>query len=324
MSDPTGSEPRWRPIFLVFAVALAVRLAANAPCFADPEKALSPDSPTYLKIARNIREHGHHLLTLHRPPGYPYVLAVVQGTTGSEIRLPLLLNLAADAVTAALIFMIAAWLRRPRREGWIAAGLYSIQPLAIFGSGQIMTESLFTLLLLIALWSWFRLSDDERRMPAFACGLAFGGGILFRVLLSYLIPILLILKVARDRSRWRQACSCLAGVAVLTLPFVLLHGLKLGEWTFANTSRGSVIGYEAPAVLSLQAGRSLGDFMTEESFLVEGKKVLRRRGGWDPRSRARTLLPGGRSRTILPPTVKPEPRSSRHRTGSRQSTRRAP
>lgn len=263
----------------VFAAALAFRLLVNAPALVHPERALAGDSVGYRKAAANVLEHGHHLLSLHRPPGYPWLLAAL----GNGLRLPLVFNLAADAVTAALLVLAVVGRGRPLREGLLAGGLYALHPLPAACSGLLLSESAFTLAFTLALLLGWRARSDPRLAPAFGVGLLFGASILLRAIAIYLVPLLLAVEVGRDRAQGRRALACLAGVLVATLPFVLLHGLKLGEWTVATTGRGSLVGYEAPAVLSLQAGRSAADFLYDEDFLREGKAELGRRAGWGPR-----------------------------------------
>jgi hypothetical protein len=261
---------------IVLAVALTVRILLHLPVFSDPSRAESGDSYGYVHTADSIRAHGHHLVSTHRPPGYPYLLALLRTLFGTGLLVPFLMNLLADSASAGLVVLLAA---RAGLPGGLprAAGLaYALSPVAAFWSGTVMTESLFTLAVLSAALLWLH----PGRRSTLGAGLLLGAAVLLRDLASLLAAVLLVVELLQKRPpRWDRLGLAAAGAAALTLPFVILHGVKLGTWTTATTHRGSLVGYEAPGVLSLEAGRTLGGFLYEDDFLDDGKRELLRRSG---------------------------------------------
>lgn len=140
--------PGWRALSLLVLLALAVRGGA---VFALRGR-LQQDTDAYRSIAENLRNHGvfargpDQKPTAYRPPLYPMVLslAVVNG------RLSLLvvgiLHTVIGVATVCGVFLLAhAWrLRTP--ECWVAALLTLADPLLLYQSSELMTETLAALL----------------------------------------------------------------------------------------------------------------------------------------------------------------------------------
>lgn len=269
----------------VFLFALLVRLLVHkSALLSDPRVALKPDSHTYLSMSRNIVQHGNHLLLKTRPPGYAYILAFARVFFGSDLRVAIVLNLLADSMTAGLVVLLAMVAGLALRWRVLAGMLYALSPVPLLWSGMVLTESFFTLSFTLGLWLWFRRHDSGGSLVAFASGVAFGFSALIRSFALLWIPILLIVEGSWSRHsgirRWLGPGLVAAGAALWVGPIVILHGIKLGMWKISDNGPFSVVTHEAPAILSLDAGRPIGEFFTHEryleEFLVQGRRELRR------------------------------------------------
>ena len=128
----------------VVLTALAVRLTFIAPALENP------DSFQYRTLAENIRAHRSFSLDSHPPfgpsirraPVYPLFLALV----GDRARL---WQSILDSLVAALICLILA--SRVKLRWTAAAGMtYALHPGAVFLANAILSETLFTFLLTLA------------------------------------------------------------------------------------------------------------------------------------------------------------------------------
>ena len=135
--------------FLAALVTRAAYLAAHG-------IVLSDDSAAYLRIANNLVVHGSFSLdpagvipTVRYAPAYPAVLAALQWLGVAPTIAVVWLQAAADALTTALVFLMAARVA-PRRWAHGAAAMYALHPGAIAASVSVLTETLFTWLIVSA------------------------------------------------------------------------------------------------------------------------------------------------------------------------------
>ncbi|HVI69875.1 MAG TPA: glycosyltransferase family 39 protein, partial [Pyrinomonadaceae bacterium] len=89
-------------------------------------------------------------MILTHPPGYPILIAIIYKISGNSDRALRLFQIACDAVTAVLIFLIAARLI-PRGAAVLAALLAAVAPQLAFRSLLILPDSLTALPLVAAI-----------------------------------------------------------------------------------------------------------------------------------------------------------------------------
>lgn len=224
----------------MIALGLIACSAIFAGTFAhrDGEAIVSRDSHQYWEIGRNLAL-GHGFTydgeepTRMRQPLYPMTIAAVtllfgDGTT-PVVMLQLLLALG-------IVLTVAAMAREvfgPTAAGvagLIAGGYYPFGVLA----NEIRTESLFILLVSLAVLYWIRASRRHSLKLVVACGVLLGLAILTRsaaFVFALLLPAALWWQFGRGR-RGLRASAIAAGVLVVTLsPWAVRNALSLGEWT---------------------------------------------------------------------------------------------
>jgi len=140
-------------------VALAVRVAIAAGAWAHPERFLAEeDSAEYVRLASNLAAGNGFSQSsappyepdARRTPVYPSVLAaIVMLTPGAGIRAMAIAGIVLSALTVLATFRLAQALAG-HAAGWWAAALLAIDLTSAAYAGQLLTEPLFTLLLVLS------------------------------------------------------------------------------------------------------------------------------------------------------------------------------
>jgi 4-amino-4-deoxy-L-arabinose transferase-like glycosyltransferase len=226
----------WRPLAIAFALGLAIRVAVLAGTAGLGLQIM--DEQQYAQIARNIAA-GHGFgwgpsqPTSIRPPLYPALLAAVWTISPGNLQAVRLLQIALGLATAVLIYMLGSRVYGPKVGAWAAAVSW-LYPSLIFFNFLILTETLFTLLLVAFVLLAVLLVQTPRFRLAIACGITLGLAALTR---SILWPVPLVL------------CPLLAAVIRaplprrLTLPALVLTGyaMVVAPWAIRNTRLQGVV-----------------------------------------------------------------------------------
>jgi hypothetical protein len=195
---------------VVLHVALAILLF-------DPKPFVGGDNAGYMILAESI-ETGQGYRDIHipgaprhgqYPPVYPTVLAIAAALGGGLITFKILSTV---FTSTALVFLFLLARRRLSTEGALAVvAPFAASSVLLYYSHWVLSEALFVLLTLIALWAAERLLDG-RRWLALSLGFA---------LLAYLtrsagLPLVLaLLVVLASRRKWRELAA--AGGAALSV-----------------------------------------------------------------------------------------------------------
>jgi 4-amino-4-deoxy-L-arabinose transferase-like glycosyltransferase len=215
MSVTILESPRMRPfldprLWSIILLGLIVRLV-----YAQLWTWIAGDTVDYWELARSIA-NGQFTLggqpTAFRPPLYPLFIYLVQD--------PILLQCLLGAVTCGLLYRITRRLLPPL--------LYCFAPLTIHYTVSVMTETLFTFLLVLAVYLWLR----ERLIW---CGVVFGLAFLTKpIVLPMLLMGLLISLVLRKH---RRAMLIMTAVTVLVaMPWIVRNSLLEHKLTLTQTS----------------------------------------------------------------------------------------
>ena len=237
-------------VLLLAALILRLGWALSRPT---GEAALAelPDQKEYLALARNLiegrglqfyderfkaDERQHGIIWAYRTPGYPLFLAAC----GGSIRLARGVQAILDASTVLGVYWLAKrWLGG--RGGLVAGGIVAFNPFLIYMSGLILSETLFTALLV-----WAMVLLVWRR------SFVWGGMVLALSVLvrpgAMALPILLGIAAAfvnrgRDGAyhpRWPLpvGATMVLLVAAALFPWALRNRLVLGQWIWTTTNGG--------------------------------------------------------------------------------------
>jgi 4-amino-4-deoxy-L-arabinose transferase-like glycosyltransferase len=251
---------RHRTLALLLVLALAVRLLALSR-YAD-QLGFDPDG--YRLLGQSLAagqgyafpdKNGPGSPTAYRPPLYPCLLAAVARISGDDEqvfrRLTGAVQLLLGLMTVWLTLLLAQELDLGK-FGPLAALFVAVDPLLVYGTTQVMTETTATFLAALLLWMTLR-----ARSPSgwFAAGAAFGLACLcrptfwaFGVCLGLLELVQLILFRATgprnpdSTSGWqdsaRRACWGALGMAAIIAPWALRNMRTMHHLILTTTHGG--------------------------------------------------------------------------------------
>ncbi len=266
-STPDVSKIK-NPITQTLAFALAARvLAADALQWhlwrqGDGRLCLFPDTTIYWQLAQAIHDRAIYQIVewndiphfALRAPGYPLFIALCMSLMGQSTLAVRLAQALLGAACAPLVFALAqatiqsqpnsTRATTPPAAAWIVA----IHPYAILGSVILLSEALFTPLMLLVLWGLAVVWEERSgwRVIAIATGLIAGCAILTRPSWGLFPPLAVVgMVLARGFSR-----RSLASAGLIVLGIVL----AMAPWWGRNYQ---VFGRFVPTALWM--GASLHD-----------------------------------------------------------------
>ncbi|MBI4355783.1 MAG: glycosyltransferase family 39 protein [Candidatus Omnitrophica bacterium] len=218
-----------KDLLLIVAVGVAACLPVLA---ANRDYAPAKDALQYDRIAINLG--AHHLFsddllqpshrTMVREPGYPIFLSVVYALCGHSYRAVQYAQVFLHVLTSVVIYGLACRLVA-RRSACVVGLLTAVLPPLVSLTGHLLTETLFTLLLALALWNLVEAHRRQSVVWTVAAGCWLGLAALCRSIVIWLwLPLALGWWAALHR-RARH----------LPLVLVLSVGLTLTPWVLRNT-----------------------------------------------------------------------------------------
>ncbi len=212
------------------------------------------DEPDYHIIATHIADGegfrgpaGHP--TACRPPLYPIVLGGLYRITGPDPDAGRVFQIVLGVLIVFLVYLLAARIFS-RKVALLAAALAAINPGLVYLSALLMTENLYTALLLaLVLLMVTEHRSDRVSYARFAvAGVLAGLCCLARpmaLLFALLVPAVTLFLGRGDVGRRVRASAVLLVVAVLVIaPWPIRNRVTLGEWvTF--TTHGGITFYES-------------------------------------------------------------------------------
>lgn len=272
-----GQTPFWwsdRSLRLSLGVAFFLRLA---PMVIWAEKTCVRDECSYQKMAdallagRGIEDVSGWLWA----PAYPVMLAVMELLTGYKGGIQPV-QLLATVLTQILLIGLGRQIYNDRAARGIS-WLYALNPTFIFYTSSYWSETIYTLMLVGAVWMLGRARGDLRfswwgveeapRAGALMAGLLVGACVLFRGVATYILPIFLLgLWWGRPFAAVRQqlvAC-CIAAVLVVA-PYSLYATQKFGEPVISDRTLGQMmwLGNNTFEPVSFDWGHGI---LTEEEY----------------------------------------------------------
>jgi 4-amino-4-deoxy-L-arabinose transferase-like glycosyltransferase len=238
--------------WILFATALVLRCAWVLVRWRSDGASLTfPDESLHWQLATHLVQDG--TLTSDdgrlaaRMPLYPLMLALFAAAGQAGILLARLAQALIGAVTAAVIYHLAR-ASGGTRAAAVAGLLVAIDPFAIFFANLLLTETLFTLLLVSLVAAACQvLPPHSRRWSWGLVMITAPLALLTRPAVAALIPLVwgLILALSQDRRRaLRPLLRCVAVLGVLLLPWGLRNRAVLGSFAWLSTNGGVTL-YDA-------------------------------------------------------------------------------
>jgi 4-amino-4-deoxy-L-arabinose transferase-like glycosyltransferase len=296
------SRPAWRSseiwalvLILLFALVYRLMLAVWVLRF-NPSALWHPDSSSYFRMALLVLKSGVSALThippshfeAQRPWGYPLLLAGLYHLVGIRQSWVTIIQVLCSVGTVLMTFLLGRRLFG-MRAGLLAAFLLAIDPASVCASQVILSETVFTMLLMPALILLIHRGDAEtaensRRPPLLggefraalkliAAGLLLALATFIRPVSYYLIPILALVVLIQDGIRRVNCRPALARmVAFLILPLLLVGGWRVyrqaatGVSQFSGMEGVNTLFYRAGGTLSVKQHRTLQDVYKELGY----------------------------------------------------------
>ena len=236
-------KPEYLRLFgtvVLFALAMSLRLGAvNNTVIDAPIRA---DATDYYNYALNLKYH--HIYSREsfsdktpqpdalRAPVYPAFLVpfVEYPPSGFMLWRISLAQALLDSITVILALSI---FRKFMAEGWAlgAAFLTAISPHLISSTTYLLTETLFTFLMMLSLWLLVKMVRNNSMTLTFVAGLVIAAAALTRPTLQFfIIPLTIMLLVSRERGNTaRLVIPLLAGFVLAYSPWVLRNLSAIGS-----------------------------------------------------------------------------------------------
>ena len=272
---------RTRALKIILIVAALGRLGVLAGAWNAPQRLLAPDSEDYAELAVSLAADGEFSRDgqpeVFRTPGYPLVLALAMAGGESWPLWVALLQIVAGVLAVYLTFLLG-WLLWSQRVGLWAAGLQAVNPLSIAADVRVLSDSLYALLLVLAVVLLVHHVKSGRAWPAVASAAVLGASCYIRPV--GIVPVLIVLAVLAGRALVRLVrrrgearklgrvffLSAVASLLVIA-PWTLRNHLVGGYPSFSSAAQVNTFHYEAPAVLVRTRGMSLEearDYLDDE------------------------------------------------------------
>ena len=267
---------------LIFFTALLARSLVFIYVASDVRKFYTFDSSEYVTLAQNLLDHGTFSQEntppfspdLARTPGYPVFLAIVLKAFGNNFHAIILLQIIIGGITAVLTYYLAVKLGHPTSACLIAAWIVTLDPVAVLLSNRLLTETLFTfgLVLAVLLLTIYLQNNKIEFLILSAIVVSFSA--LTRPIVQFLpIALLPLLIVARKDKRLSSRVSS-------GLTFVFICGAIISSWSYRNYKTGNLfmlstiadtnlIYYRARAVLAEAEHISQEDALKELQDEIE-------------------------------------------------------
>ncbi len=260
----------WLASIVIVAAGLRVALLVMGPGV-DVERAYEPDSGRYVELSENLKLHrvfgkgredsgvvhiplarlrtqrgeleaaDEHGLRpeVFRTPGYPAWIALFT-SAGVSLRWVLAAQVVLSVFNVILVFALARQLMQSRRIALVAAFIMAMHPAAALASISVLSETLFTSLILCGLYMAVRWRDWP--FDCTGAGLLFGVAVLVRPVGILLGPAVALWLLVTGRTR--RAALCAACLTVSSL-------LPAAAWMVRNHRVG--IGYQISTVPAVNA-----------------------------------------------------------------------
>ncbi|KKW19341.1 MAG: hypothetical protein UY63_C0016G0011 [Parcubacteria group bacterium GW2011_GWA2_51_10] len=221
-------------LLIILAAAIIVRLFLFGFLYVQnsPEFFVLGDSNGYLRIANNIAlgngftqaTEPPYLPDSMRVPLFPAVLAASLYIFGSYLPV-IFLQIFLSAIIVYFTYRFTFLITEREKLALVAAGLMAFEPYSIFISTSVLTETLFTALLVAGAYMAARFTHVPAWRPLAAASALFGFAALVRPIGEFLPLILIVLVMTRMPAKQYGKYLALA-----VIPFLIV----VGPWLARN------------------------------------------------------------------------------------------
>ncbi|MEM4412697.1 MAG: glycosyltransferase family 39 protein [Candidatus Caldarchaeum sp.] len=240
---------------VIFILALGLRLSLFAYVVWVTDRGVfdfySPDARGYDRLAMNLLDHGVFSESptapfepaLYRTPVYPAFLACVYALVGHNINIAVMIQF----VLGAMMAVITAHLGRKLfgdTAGVIAGFIVALDLLSMSLQLALMSETVFTLLLLVSVSLLVQYLKTEDRRPLVASALLYGLTVLCRPVAQWFFLAIIGLLFLRFRPAWAKVFQASA-------VFLLVYAATIAPWIVRNYRVAGFVGLSALSEIQL-------------------------------------------------------------------------
>lgn len=232
---------------------------------------LSQDSPDFVRLADSILYTGIFKLAPNQPevfrtPGYPLFMTIIKCVFGNYRVVPLF-QILLVALSAILIFRIGKKIATPL-VGTVAAVLYVLSPSTIFHSFILLTDSLFTSLIVITIYLLFFRENKLNIYAIGATGFLLGFATLVRPIGLYISILFLVFFIfyqnyyhADEKRKVFIGSACFLILFIGTLlPWSIRNKIIFGRFAISTINVFNLAYYNVPDFLSAKFGSDSVEF----------------------------------------------------------------
>ncbi len=215
------------PVWWLILIALAVKtgyLLFGLPEPSSPE-ALSVDALYHYRWASLIASGDIFANAPYfRAPLYPFILAFLLKVSGNSLIFVRIIQLLAGCLTLLFTYWLAEKISN-RRIAAIALIILLLYPVMTFFEGELLLDSLFSLLALISLY--YLVPDNNRNNRPILAGLFFALAALTRPVVLVFVPIVLIYLLCRGKREEKYGNGLRAAAAFLFITVMVIAPVTL-------------------------------------------------------------------------------------------------
>ena len=263
-----------RVLLCLVGLSLVLKFVAFALVWrADPTRVLTGDTASYENPARALVATGRFATgpdaaepeTL-RTPGYPLFIAAHYSVFGERRDLVVMTQMLLSTCTVLLIYSLGRKLST-QRAALAAAAIFILDPLSFVYSQLLFSETLFTLVLVLAVWCAVALVQGRAVWWSAAFGLGLATATLIRPIAYYLIiPSMVGLALyGGARLRWSGRRVAAATLLALLPWCVLVEGWRVrnyvttGSAVFSSIQAENLLWYRGSGIVAVRDGVSFED-----------------------------------------------------------------
>jgi 4-amino-4-deoxy-L-arabinose transferase-like glycosyltransferase len=251
---------------ILVSLSLVVRMGLFFFISKEPLKFYSnSDSYNYEHIALNLLHHGEfssdteNPLTpnLYRTPVYPVFIAGIYALTDESPYAVVFIQLLIGSLISALMLVLAKSLHLSQNVGWLAGLILALDPLITLTSYQMITETLFTGLMISAIITFSLYFRDRKWIWLVSSAVLFALTSLTRPISQYLPFLLLpLFFLAFDRSEWNHVWKGILIFSsismILTYSWAYRNYQTAKVWTLSAIAEQNLLYYRARDVISAE------------------------------------------------------------------------
>ncbi len=251
----------------VLLLFLVLRLALVGVTLAAPEGGVLVDSTGYLALRNRLVVTGQYAnlqgsaQDLNWPPGYPAFLALIRLALGTGLWPVTLIQLAISGGLSLAVLRLGRRVVGPG-AGLLGAWILALSPNLAVWSLTIMSEVLFSALLVLASLALFGWTGRSLTWRAVASGVLLGVAAYVRPIALLLLPVWLVCLAAlvwRSRARTRVLMGALAlplAAVVMVAPWFVRNWTVHGELVFSTVGAKTLVNFNLAEVLADAEGIS--------------------------------------------------------------------